>query len=130
MNPTLALIATILCIVYSLACLGLGLVVLRVLGLHLIAIRKMASISGLSAAFLLGSGSITIIWSILLSLTIFNLKIIIGILSLCLISAVVLGRQFAYGAKNDLKNIWDDFIDESLIWKVVILLTLLLKTEI
>jgi hypothetical protein len=124
MNPTLMLTSTTLCIIYSLACLGLGVLLLRMLGLHLIVIKKIGRISSLSINFLLGAGSITIIWTILLSLSIFNVKIIIGILAIFLISSAVLGRQIVSGINKNFKNIWQDFINESLFWKIVIILTL------
>jgi hypothetical protein len=84
----------------------------------------MSPLSRLPFAFLMGAGVVTIIWTILLSLSVFKLQIIAGILTLCLVSAVVFGREFAYGTKNNLKLIWIDFIDESLFWKIVIILAL------
>jgi len=123
------LYSVILCALYSFACLCLGAILLKTLSVRSTVVQKISPISWVATSFLLGSAVMANVWCVLLSLALFNRMVIGEIVVLCIMSGFVFVWQFRVSFIEQLKQIWKDFVAESLPWKIVFVLTLIIAGE-
>ena len=119
----------IICTIYSIACLSLGAFILKIMGLFTKNNWDDSSAAYLITAFLLGSGILASIWSLILSASCFYQWVVIVIILFSIsLGTPVIWRNHPL-IKKHIKTIWKDFIKESWPWKVIILLTLLIVLQ-
>ncbi len=115
-----------LCTLYSFACLCAGSILMNLFGRFSIVIREISPLNYVFTSFLLGSGILTNIWALVLSVSQFHRASVGSILFICLLFGIRNIWQIKNKLLDQLSGIKKGFSNEPVSWKIIIILAMLM----
>lgn len=111
---------------YSFVCTSLGTFVLRLLDSKPKALLQHSGAARLATAFLLGQGALANLWVLIALAGWFSPSVVIGVMTVCLISGARELFRHLKGFAHTLANLWADLKIEAFGWQIIAALALYL----